>query len=97
MFATPGIDYVNQTLLVNEIIDIIEEERGDSLYIVTTPDKPFGAGDSKVEMYTPEEAVSNLDASEIDTNYACTYYPWEKYFDGSNNQYIYLFHFLVHE
>ena len=41
-------------------------------------------------MYTPEEAVSNLDASEIDTNYACTYYPWEKYFDGSNNQYIYL-------
>lgn len=90
LFATPGIDYVNQTLLVNEIIDIIEEERGDSLYIVTTPDKPFGAGDSKVEMYTPEEAVSNLDASEIDTNYACTYYPWEKYFDGSNNQYIYL-------
>ena len=90
LFATPGIDYVNQTLLVNDIIDIIEEDRGDSLYVVTTPDKPFGAGDSKIEMYTPDEAVSNLETSEIDTNYACTYYPWEKYYDDSNNQYIYL-------
>ena len=90
LFATPGIDYVNQTLLVEEIINIIEEDRGDSLYVVTTPDKPFGAGDSKIEMYTPEDAVANLEATEIDTNYACTYYPWEKYYDSANNQYIYL-------
>lgn len=90
LFATPGVDYVNQTMLVDDIINIIEEDRGDALYVVTTPDKPFGAGDSKMEMYTPEEAVANLDATEIDTNYACTYYPWEKYYDSSNNQYIYL-------
>lgn len=90
LFATPGIDYVNQTALVNEIIDIIEEDRADSLYVVTTPDKPFGAGDSKGEMYSPQDAVYNLEDSEIDTNYACTYYPWEKYFDSANNQYIYL-------
>ena len=90
LFATPGIDYVNQTSLVTDIINIIEEDRGDSLYVVTTPDKPFGAGDSKVEMYTPQEAVYNLEATDIDTNYACTYYPWEKYFDSANNQYIYL-------
>lgn len=90
LFATPGIDYVNQTSLVTEIIGIIEEDRGDSLYVVTTPDKPFGAGDSKSEMYTPQEAVDNLEDTDIDTNYACTYYPWEKYFDSANNQYIYL-------
>ena len=90
LFATPGIDYVNQTSLVQDVIDIIEEERGDALYIVTTPDKPFGARDSKSEMYTPEDAVYNLDATEIDTNYACTYYPWVKYFDTDNSQYIYL-------
>ena len=90
LFATPGIDYVNQTALVNEIIGIIEEDRGDSLYVVTTPDKPFGAGDSKGEMYSPQDAVYNLEDSEIDTNYACTYYPWEKYFDSANNQYVYL-------
>jgi hypothetical protein len=90
LFATPGIDYVNQGALVNEVINIVEEDRGDSLYVVTTPDKPFGAGDSKTEMYTPQEAVYNLEESEIDTNYACTYYPWEKYFDSANNQYVYL-------
>lgn len=90
LFATPGIDYVNQTSLVNDIIEIIEEERGDSVYVVTTPDKPFGAGDSKSEMYTPEEAVANLEDADIDSNYACTYYPWVQYYDTTNNQYIYL-------
>lgn len=90
LFATPGIDYVNQTLLTQDIINMVEEDRGDVLYVLTTPDKPFGAGDSKSEMYTPEEVVYNLETTDIDTNYACTYYPWEKYFDEANNQYIYL-------
>ena len=90
LLATPGIDYVNQTSLVQDVIDIVEDERGDALYIVTTPDKPYGAGDGKAEMYTPEDAVYNLEATDIDTNYACTYYPWVKYFDGDNSQYIYL-------
>ena len=90
LFATPGIDYVNQTALVNDIISIIEEDRGDALYVVTTPDKPFGAGDSKSEMYSAEEVVYNLEDSGIDSNYVCTYYPWEQYYDSSNNQYIYL-------
>ena len=90
VFATPGIDYVNQSSLVNEVITMIEEERGDALYVVTTPDKPFGAGDSKSEMYTPQEAVFNLEDSDIDSNYVCTYYPWAQYLDQDNNQYIYL-------
>ena len=58
--ATPGIDYVNNTLLVGEVIDMVEEERGDSVYVVTTPDKPFGASDSVLEMFTPSDAVDNL-------------------------------------
>ena len=90
VFATPGIDYVNNNLLVNEVVEMIEEERADSIYVITTPDKPYGAGDSKFEMYTSEDAVDNLDESEIDTNWACTYFPWVKYFDSANNQYIYL-------
>ncbi len=88
VFATPGIDYVNQKLLVDEVIEMIEEERADSIYVVTTPDKPSGAGDYTDEMYTPEEAVYNLEDSEIDSNYSCTYYPWVKYLDLTNNQYI---------
>lgn len=90
VFATPGIDYVNNNLLVQETIEMIEDERADSIYVITTPDKPFGAGDTKGEMYTASDAVDNLDGSEIDSNWACTYYPWVKYFDGANSQYIYL-------
>lgn len=90
VFATPGIDYVNQKLLVEEAIDMIEEERADSIYVTTTPDKPSGSGDYIDEMYTPDEAVGNLEDSEIDSNYTCTYYPWVKYLDQDNNQYIYL-------
>ena len=90
VFATPGIDYVNQKLLVEEAIEMIEEERADSIYVITTPDKPSGAGDYVDEMYTPDEAVYNLEDTEIDSNYSCTYYPWVKYLDTDNNQYIYL-------
>lgn len=88
--ATPGIDYVNNTLLVGEVVDMVEEERGDSVYVVTTPDKPFGASDNALEMFTPSEVVDNLDDSEIDSNYVCSSYPWNKYFDSANSQYIYL-------
>lgn len=90
VFVTPGIDYVNNKLLVEEVIDMIEEERADSIYVVTTPDKPSGAGDYVDEMYTPDDVVANLEYSEIDSNYSCTYYPWVKYLDQDNNQYIYL-------
>jgi len=90
VFASPGIDYVNNTTLVGEVIDMLEEERADSIYVVTTPDKPNGATDLVEEMYTPDEAVANLEGTEIDSNYTCTYYPWVKYHDQDNNQYIYL-------
>ena len=88
VFATPGIDYVNNLSLVEEAIEMIEEERADSLYVVTTPDKPKGASDYEDEMYTPDDAVANLEDSSIDSNYTCTYYPWVKYLDTDNNQYV---------
>lgn len=90
VFCTPGIDYVNNQLLVEETIEMIEEERADSIYVVTTPDKPNGASDSKEDMYTADDVVYNLEDTEIDSNYTCTYYPWVKYLDSDNNQYIYL-------
>lgn len=90
VFATPGIDYVNQNSLVGEVINMIEEERADSVYVVTTPDKPYGASDSESDMFTPTDAVWNLEDSNIDSNYTCSYYPWCKYYDEANNKYIYL-------
>ena len=69
---------------------MIENERADSIYVVTTPDKPFGAGDSESEMYTPDDVIYNLEDSDIDSNYTCSYYPNVKYFDEENNMYVYL-------
>lgn len=90
VFATPGIDLINNKTLVEEAIEMIEEERADSIYVITTPDKPFGASDYVDEMYTPDDVVYELEDTEIDSNYACTYYPWVKYEDVDNNQFIYL-------
>lgn len=90
VFATPGIDILNNQLLVEEAIEMIEEERADSIYVVTLPDKPFGAADYVDEMYTADDVVYALEDTEIDSNYTCTYYPWVKYEDTDNNQYIYL-------
>ena len=38
VFTTTGIDYVNNSNLVEEAIDMIETDRADSIYICTTPD-----------------------------------------------------------
>lgn len=84
LLATPGIDYVNNLDLFNEVLDIVEESRqGDCLYIVTTPDT-----DENGNKIDPEDAVANLEAQEISTSYAATYYPWVKYYDTANKKYI---------
>ena len=90
VFVTPGIDMFNNMELTNEAIEMIEEERADSIYVATTPDKPSGADDYVDEMYTADDVVSLLEDTEIDSNYTCTYYPWVKYYDQDNAQYIYL-------
>lgn len=87
MLATPGIDYVNDTLLSDDILDMVEE-RKDSIYIMTTPDKPKGATDAVDEMYSSADAASNLEDAGIDSYYAATYYPWVKYYDKENSVYI---------
>ena len=87
MLATPGIDYVNDTLLSSDILDLVED-RKDALYVMTTPDKPKGATDAIDEMYSSADAVSNLEDAGIDSYYAATYYPWVKYYDKENSVYI---------
>lgn len=90
VLATPGIDYVNNQFLVDEVISMVEDERADSVYVVTTPDKPIGASDTVSDMYTAEDVVYNLEETEIDSNYTCSYYPSIQYFDADNSVYVYL-------
>ena len=90
LFATPGIDYVNHGLLTNEVLDMLEEKRQDTFYVVTTPDKPWGSSDAVEDMYSSSDVAENLDDTSIDTYIASTYYPWIQVFDEENNKYIFL-------
>ena len=87
LFATPGIDYVNNNMLTHEVLDMIHD-RKDTFYVMTTPDKPIGADDAMDEMYSPSNVVENLEFSAVDTYYASTYYPWVRYYDSVNSKYI---------
>jgi hypothetical protein len=84
VFTTPGIDTFDNTNLVEEAIEMVEQDRADSLYIVTTPDT-----DAAGDVLLPEDVVDTLD-SQFDSNYTATYWPWIQINDAENNVYIYV-------
>ena len=91
LFVTPGIDYVNNSDLVEDAIEMIEFNRADSLYICTTPDSDlFIPSPDPTALIYPQEAVNNLETTGIDSNYTATYYPWVLTRDSVNNTQIYL-------
>ena len=83
IFATPGIDNFDNTNLIDATIEMIEQDRSDALYIMTTPDTANGT------TLTVTEVVDTLDGN-FDSNYACTYWPWIQVNDVENNVYIYM-------
>jgi phage tail sheath protein FI len=90
VFATPGIDYLNNSNLVEEAIDMITFQRADSIYIVTTPDCNVYVPTQTDNVILPTQAVDNLDIVGIDSNYTATYYPWILVRDTVNNTQIYI-------
>jgi len=92
VFVTPGIDYVNNSNLVEDAIEMIEYDRADSLYICTTPDFNMFVPSTtdSMDMIYPQEAVDNLEQIGIDSNYTATYYPWVLTRDTVNNTQIYI-------
>lgn len=87
VFATPGIDWKNNTLLTEDALDIIEDKEdgrgGDALYIMGSPQYYDNGNQMSID-----DIVEALDETQIDSSYACTYFPWVKYFDSSLNKYI---------
>jgi hypothetical protein len=83
VFATPGIDNFDNTNLIESTIEMIEEDRADSLYIMTTPDTSSG------EIMSAEDIVDSLDG-QYDSNYSCTYWPWVQINDTENNVLIFV-------
>ena len=85
LFATPGVDYFNNTLLVEDALDIIEDPEdgrgGDALYIINSP-KDVN------EDKSADVVVEALEDSELTSSYACTYWPWVKFYDSTAKMYI---------
>lgn len=92
VFVTPGIDYVNNSNLVEAAVDMIEYSRADSLYICTTPDYNMfvPTTTSSLDLIYPQEAVDNLAESGIDSNYTSSFYPWVLTRDTVNNTQVYI-------
>lgn len=84
VFSTPGIDTINNSNLVEAAIEMIEQDRQDALYVVTTPDT-----DSSGDLITADDITDSLDGM-YDSNYTATYYPWVQINDSENNVYIYI-------
>lgn len=83
VLATPGVDYSNNQNIVKYALDIVED-RTDAIYVIDSPRLTSGSVKG-----TPEEVVSRLEATGIDSNYAATYWPWIQIEDPNSGKYTY--------
>jgi hypothetical protein len=79
VFATPGINFFDHSSLVSQAIDMVENDRADSLYIINSPN-----------VTTSEEVIDDLDSISLDTNYSATYWPWIQVRDSDNATQLYI-------
>ncbi len=79
IFSTPGINFYDHSSLTSYAIDMIEEDRADSLYVISPPN--YG---------TSDEIIDALDGVAIDSNYSATYWPWIQVRDVDNAVQLYL-------
>jgi hypothetical protein len=85
VFATPGIDWSNHSSLVSQAIDMVENDRADSLYIINAPGPSYFSGTTAAD-----DVVEELDNISIDSNYSATYWPWIQVRDTDNATQLYL-------
>ncbi len=82
VFATPGINFNDHSSLTSQAIDIVENERADSIYIMNPP--------GPLSETTAEGIVNSLDDLGYDSNYSATYWPWIQVRDTDNSTQLYL-------
>lgn len=87
LFATPGINWADQNVLITNTIEMLEEQRTDCLYIIDAPnvEYEYSVGQTKPDVVAAENIADLLDSADIDSSYACTYYPWIQIKDVQNN------------
>jgi hypothetical protein len=79
VFATPGINFYDHSSLTTQAIDMVENERADSLYVIGSPN-----------VSSVEDIIGNLDTVSLDTNYSATYWPWIQVRDTDNATQLYI-------
>lgn len=92
LFATPGINWLDNSVLVKETIEMIERERADSLYVIDSPDIdiPQTIGINKNDVLAAKEVSDLLDSVGIDSSYSCTYFPFIQIRDSENGVNVYV-------
>lgn len=93
LFATPNINWSDNTNLIQDTIEMIENDRADSLYIIDAPDvnvSTFIGDGGKADVLAAQDITSLLSTADIDSSYACTYFPWIQMRDTQNNVNVYL-------
>ena len=93
ILATPGIDIENNTELVRDTIEMMEEKRKDSIYIPTLADIKLlnnNSSSNTDDWYYPNDIIGVLESADLDTNYAAVYYPWIQVVDTENSANIFL-------
>jgi len=83
VFATPGINFFDHSSLVTQAIDMVENDRADSIYIIGSPNYT-GTTPSA------QEIIDNLEDQGIDSNYSATYWPWIQIRDTDNATQLYI-------
>ena len=79
VFATPGINFFEHSSLTTQAIDMIENDRADSIYIIGSPNETDATS-----------IVDDLDSVSIDSNYSATYWPWIQVRDTDNATQLYI-------
>lgn len=81
ILATPGINWLDNALLTQEIIEVVEDSEdgrgGDALYVMASPN-----------LADADEARNEFEGVDINSSYACTYFPWVMYYDNTNRRYL---------
>lgn len=79
VFTTPGINFFEHGSLTTRVIDMIERDRADSLYVINSPN-----------VSSVDEVVGDLESIGLDTNYSATYWPWIQIRDNDNSTQLFI-------
>lgn len=92
LFATPGINWGEHSLLTKLCVEMVERVRGDALYVIDAPDIdiPQTIGSERNDVIASREISNTLDAVNINSSYSCTYFPWIQIRDFEKNVNVYV-------